>query len=338
MPLPVADRWKIIHTWLQAEESSRGNRTIARRCGVSHPTAAHWIRVYQETGGVEDKPRSGRPRKSSSRQDTTLHKIVNSNPTLTSRQIAAAWKKRSRVKVSKDTVKRRLHELGIRSRTARRSAIVSERNRKKRVKWAKEHIEWSPYQWNRVLFSDETGFSLGYNTRSRMWVREGKKEVMRHQVGIPHEKGKINVWACFSSRGVGEIAIYRESTTAEVYLSILEEHLLPSASKLFKDYWRFLQDNLPSHTAKSVKKWMTHHCIRQLELPAESPDLNPIENLWSLLKRRVYQQQPESWAQLETIIRQEWRKLTPCELEPFVNSMINRCKMVVEAEGHRILY
>src|SRR4051812_2500609 len=102
MPLPVEVRWKIIHTWQQADERSRGSRTIARRCGVSHDSAAHWIRVYQESGGVEDKPRSGRPRKSSSRQDTTLHKIVNCNPRLTSRQIAAAWKKRSRVRVSED--------------------------------------------------------------------------------------------------------------------------------------------------------------------------------------------------------------------------------------------
>ncbi len=64
--------------------------------------------------------------------------------------------------------------------------------------------------------------------------------------------------------------------------------MLPSADQLFKDAdFIFQQDLAPAYTAKSTKSWLNIHGVGVLDWPANSPDLNPIENLWGIVKRKM---------------------------------------------------
>ncbi len=86
-----------------------------------------------------------------------------------------------------------------------------------------------------------------------------------------------------SSAGVSPSCFLKTNVTAPIYQYILEHFMLPSADQLFKvaDFI-FQQDLAPAHTVKSTKSWLNDHGVGVLDWLANSPDLNPLENLPSI--------------------------------------------------------
>ncbi len=96
------------------------------------------------------------------------------------------------------------------------------------------------------------------------------------------------------------LCFLKTSVTAPVYQEMLEHFMLTSADQHFKDAdFIFQQDLAPAHTVKSTKSWLNDHGVGVLDWPANSPDLNPKENLWGIVKRKMRNKRPKkySWAE-----------------------------------------
>ncbi len=142
------------------------------------------------------------------------------------------------------------------------------------------------------------------------------------------------IWAAMSSAGVGPLCFLKSTVNAAIYQEILEHFKLPSADKLYGDAdFIFQQDLAPAHTAKGTKSWFNDHGVTVLDWPANSPDLNPIENLWGIVKRKMRDTRPNNADDLKAAIKETWASIPPQQCHKLITSMPRRIEAVIKAKG-----
>jgi hypothetical protein len=207
--------------------------------------------------------------------------------------------------------------------------------------WAKERVDWPLEKWMTVVFSDESRFTVEGN--------DGGEHVLRpvgarYHPKYVHQKtkfggGSVMVWACFWGGGFGPLVVVDGNMDQVKYVNTLSEHFLPWFQKLQEqhdDKLIFQEDGATCHTASYTQWWKKRWEIGGFEYwPAQSPDLNPIENLWAIIKKELekYRSKIKNTKDLLFYIKRIWNELTLDLAHKLVSSMGNRCQEVIDAEG-----
>lgn len=282
----------------------------------------------------------GRPRKTTLKLDRRIIKEAKRDPFATSTQILFETK----ADVSSRTIRRRLVEGKLPARSPRKVPLLSKRNIKQRKEFARSHLNWygddGIKKWRNILWSDESKFNL-FNSDGRQTVRRPANKSFDPRYTkktVKHGGGNIMVWGSFSWYGIGPIHLIEGIMTSETYRNILENVLIPYSDENMPLIWIFQQDNDPKHTAKKTKEYFLNKQIKTLPWPAQSPDLNPIENLWKIVKNSIAHKRPRNKAELWNFVKAAWEAIPTKTCQDLVNSMPRRCQQVLKNKGNATKY
>ena len=145
--------------------------------------------------------------------------------------------------------------------------------------------------------------------------------------------GSVTVFRMFSSQGTTPLVRLQTRVNAQIYKNIVQDHVVPIIQNSGFDRATFMHDNAPCHKAKVVMSYLSEQDFEIMDWPPQSPDLNPIENLWKTLGVKVMERNPTNTEDLWVKLQEEWSKISIEDCQELIRSCSRRCAAVIESKG-----
>ena len=337
---------KIKETIISLENDGYSIRNIARILKIGKTTVHSVLQKYQLTGSTANLPRSGRPQATSAADDRKIRQMIEKNPKLTAPEVNQAMKMAG-VTICDQTIRNRIHAAGFKGRRAQCKPLISVKNRRARLEFAKKHADKPVSYWEKILWTDETKINMFQSDgRCTVWRPRNKAEDPKYtSASVKHGGGSVMAWACISAKGPGDLVFIDDITEdgssimdGNTYRKILGKYIEPNGKKLVGRGFIVQSDNDPKHTAKVTQEFIAKKKWRVLNWPSQSPDLNPIEHTLNLLKRKMRSEKPRNKAKLKEIAMNAWKQIEPFVFQKLVHSMPRRLAAVIANKGYATKY
>ncbi len=251
-----------------------------------------------------------------------------------SKAYSNTWESFTRSRLKLESV----HQESPRSDVFRKRAtkpLLNQRQRQKRLTWAVEKKNWTVAQWSKVLFSDESKFCISFGkSRSQSLEEEWRGtdsmllEVQCEVSTVSDDLGCHVICWCWST-------VFSEVHSQRSHLpgNFRALHASFCWQALWRCWFHFPGGLGTCPHCKGTKSWFNDHGVTVLDWPANSPDLNPIENLWGIVKRKMRDTRPNNVDELKATVKETWASIPPQQCHKLITSMPRRIEAVIKAKG-----
>ncbi|GFW46117.1 transposable element Tcb2 transposase [Trichonephila clavipes] len=312
------------------------------RFGIAHSIVSRLWRQFQTTGTAIRGFSSGRPRGTTPADDRYIVLQARRNRRQTVGEIARHTTQATGRPISRFTVARRLHGGGLFARRPVRCIPLTPAHRRRRSLLCLEHRNWRDNEWGRVLFTDESRFSLSSDSH-RILIWRGEEAAIIPRTSLKETGMKVAVFS------FGEASCLVVGTDLHIFdagsvngTRYCNEILLPYV-RLFRGamglQFLFMDDNAPCHRTVAAEQLLESEDIEGMDWPARSLDLNPIEHVWDFLGRRLAARAlpPVTIRELRLALQDEWAAMPQLD-DTLILSMGRRCETCLAVRGDHIPY
>jgi transposase len=300
---------------------------ISRKMKINRNTVRKWMNKDPSPTFAIFSESRGRKRKASTQHLKAIKRILLTNPFTGSQHLTMKVKKMTGLDISSRTLRRYASDFDLKWGRFRKVPFLTDVHKEKRYAWALKHVNTD---WNNWVFSDEKIFRAGA-------APVGVRYRRGHQPFYPTKRwsGQVFIWFAIHLQQSFKAQVVESTLNNVTYRVILEKGLVPDYQKPMI----FQQDNARPHIAKAVKSWMGEKNIDICQdWPANSPDLNPIENLWSTIDFEVRKRCPRTKERLRKIVLSVIRNIRKNDITSLIKSMPRRIEEVIKNKGGNIKY
>lgn len=318
-------------------EAGHSKHYIHRLLQIPRSSIVRIVQRYEEAGTVERRPRSGRPRVLNEREDRYVVQYARRHRHDPAPALRNHFQRTFRRVLSTSTVRRRLHRANLHSRRHLSVPTLLPRHRAARLQWALEHREWLLQQWRWVMFTDETRIGLqSDDRRQRVWREPGRQQRLNfYREVAAYEGGTVMFWGGIMHNRRTPLIPIRQNMTSQVYIDNVITPIISPLRNELGEHFIFMDDNARPHRAITVQRILEQRHITRLPWPANSPDQNPIENMWDFVSRAVHRRinAPQNVDELIVAAVEEWNNIPQETINRLIVSMNRRVNMLLNRRG-----
>ena len=314
--------------WKMNRSGMKHNK-IAKILGISVSTVRRDIEKFCN-------PKTKKPKEIPRHELQLRKKIVkklHQHRGTSTRNLAARLREEG-VQVSNMKIYRVGKQSKLKFKKIRKTFRVTKVNKKKRLVYAKAHLHDDLTQY---VFLDESSIQVTSPPNPRNdgeWLFEDEEPDPAPQDSHPL---KCSVFVVVSLLGKSSLYHYEGKMNSPFFTSLLGKALNELRNGPYKNRkFIVVMDSATIHTAKHTVKWLKDNGVEFIpreHWPASSPDLNPIENMWSTLQQRINTKSPRTLIGLKRVATRIWDSMTKTEVSKYINSLHSRYQEVIALKG-----
>lgn len=309
-------------------------KDLATEYSVRRTTIQRRVKVYRTEQRLGRK-KSKRSRKITPRQLSQLKSLIRRDPFATITEL----KRELGLSMHRSTISKYCAHLGIRRLVSPKKFNISLEHSEERFNYAMLRANWTAFDWEKIVFCDESGLDNSGFYRRLVWRPRGMRFAQQFIYRAPNMTLRINYFSYVSSIGVGKLFVYKRMDSP-TYCQIVSKMICELREKFEHDDFKIVHDNAAFSQSEYTRRYLEENDLRKyfVHIPPYSPDMNIVENLWALLKRKVRERcflfgQTRGRRWFIELLQREWSSIPLSVIDNLYLSLPARMRAIVEADG-----